>query len=172
MEIKGTTLYTLELFRKFNRFHVMKSKTEAVLLFIIEAFLLFVFVVMCLYGNVSENSTGMLFLAVLILLLPLMLFVVPWIAARNQKNLTGIENNFIFTEEGLTVFSKGSNIDSKAEMKYELFYRVYETSDSFYIYQTKMNAYPLLKKDVEENRIDDLRNLLVSKLAKGKYKRR
>jgi len=172
MEIKGTTMYTLELFRKFNRFHIMKSKTEAVFSAIAVGFLLCGFIGMCLGGGFSEFLPQMIFLAFVILLFPFFIFVVPWIYARNQKNLTGIENKFIFTEEGLAVFSKGSAIDSKAEMKYELFYRVYETSDSFYIYQTKMSAYPLLKKDVEENRVDDLRNLLILKLSKGKYKKR
>ena len=171
MEIKGTTKYTPEIFRKFQRFHLTKNKALLVCVIIYEIGLLLSIVRVCLTGNFEENLSGLIFAVIMVLLIPFVYIATPWLASRNSKNFAGIENSFIFKEEGLTAYSKGSTIDSKAEMKYELFYRVYETSDCFYIYQTKRQAFILLKQDIEENKVDDLRELLTNKLPKNKYKK-
>ena len=81
-----------------------------------------------------------------------------------------MENSFVFNDEGVTVFSKSPNSNSDNKMNYEFFHEVYETKDCFYFYLTKVSLYALLKKDIEENKSEDLRNLLISKIPAKKYK--
>jgi len=166
MEIKCTTLYSLELFKKFNRFHMVKNKARVALLAILEIAVLLILVVFCLTNAEPAYIAIYGFIAVMI---PVMYIIAPQIAAKKSKNLLGIETEFTFTDDVIVASSKGENIVSSGEMKYELFYKVYETSDAFYLYQTKMQAFPILKQNVEENRIDDLRNLLINKMGK-RYK--
>ena len=169
MEIKGTTEYSMDVFRKINSFNMMKNKPLIIINLIIEFFILFCIAAVCFFGDVSEMLSSLITLAFIACLFPFLFLIMPRIAARYSKNFSGIINNFVFNDEGLTVFSKSPTVNSQSQMNYDFFYKVYETKDCLYFYLTKNQVYPLFKKDIEDNRINDLRNLLLSKLPRKKY---
>ena len=170
MEIKATVIYTDELIRKLTRFNMTKSKALVVILWVCEVIITLVILLMCLAGIVSESLPFLLFFCFMIVFIPAYFIVLPRVYSNAQKNLRGVENSFLFTEDGVHIHSKGPSFDGQSQIKYEMLHEVCETSDCFYIYFTKLQIYPLLKSGVEENRVSDLQNLLFSKMPKGKYK--
>lgn len=170
MEIKATTTYSFELLRNFNKFHLFYRLKWFIPFFVIlEIILLIILISSLCFSNIYENSFTIVVNIINILIFPIIFLIIPNIRSRLSKNLFGTEHNFIFNEEGVTIILSSPDSNGKSEIKYDCFEKVYETKDCFYIYLTKLAAYPLPKKDVKENKCEDLIKLLRSKLPTKKY---
>jgi len=169
MEIKGTVTYTAKLLRKFNLFHMLKNRGLMVFYAVLEALLILLFIGLFATGAAADSFPFVIFCGVMIAVLPVTVFLTPLLTAALNKNILGLENQFTFTEQGVRVVSTGPAMQSQAEMEYKMICKAYETKDSFYIYLTKLQAYPLPKNNIEENKVDDLRRLLAEKLPEGKF---
>ena len=173
MEIRGATKYSKDLFRKVARFGLAKRRALFGAYLVLELFCLLLLGLMISADHSRENILDLLPLIIIsvsfLLYIPFRFLIVPRISAGQNENLSGIENSFVFNDSGVSIFSKGPHSSSQDQISYEFFFKVYETGDCFYFYMTKASVHPLLKKDIEGSRAEDLRSLLMSKLPAGKY---
>lgn len=170
MEIKETTTYSFELIKKFSIFHLLYRLKWVIPFFVIlEIILLIPFISLLLFSNIHENLFSLIISTFSILIFTITFLILPNIQSRLSKNLFGTENNFTFNEEGVTIISNSPNINGKSEIKYNQFEKIYEAKDCLYIYLTKLMAYPLPKRNIQENKCEDLIRLLKSKLPAKKY---
>lgn len=169
MEIKGKVVYTPELFKKINRFNLFRSKILIAALILFELLAILIFLVSIALGKFSTAPETFILILCLAIAYPLLLFFLPAISAKYIQNLSGIETYFIFYDDSVTVLSRSPKMNSDSNISYIAFHRVYETSDCFYLYLTRLQTYPLLKKDVEYGRSEELSALLMSRVPMGKY---
>lgn len=95
-------------------------------------------------------------------------FLLPKIAYKNISSFAGIENEYIFLDDVFKTFSKTSEYNGEAELKYSLVPKVIENSRYFFIYQDKAQAYVVDKSAFEGGTAEELRRALQPKIN-GKY---
>ena len=79
-----------------------------------------------------------------------------------------VENQYIFCDHEVKVFSKSQEYNSEAVIQYSLFVKVYETTKYWFLYQTNYHIFIVDKATVEGGTAEDIRNKL-SAYVKNKY---
>ena len=114
-----------------------------------------------------------IFKAYLLLVLALVLnaffilcnFLIYYIFPKYQYKLLGkmqgVENEYVFGDSKLKVYSKGEQYNGEAEVEYSLFVNVYETSKYFFLYQTQNQVYVIDKSTIESGSAEDIKSKFV-----------
>lgn len=111
----------------------------------------------------------LLCLAIIIFLLECYLyFLLPKITYKALAKMKGAENEYIFCDNVLKIFTISQEYNGEAEIEYSLFVRVYETTKYLFLYQTNNQVFVIDKKTIENGTAEDIRNKL-STYAKDKY---
>ena len=95
-------------------------------------------------------------------------FIVPKMQFKSMAKMKNIENQYIFGDNALKVFTKSEDYNGEAEIEYSFFVRVYETTKYFFIHQTNNQVFLVDKSTVEDGTIEEIRNKL-STFVKDKY---
>lgn len=103
-----------------------------------------------------------------IVLLHFLYFAVPKIQHKAMAKMQNIENQYVFYDNVLKIFTKGQEYNGEAEINYSLFVRAYETNDYLFLYQTNNQVFIVNKRTVEGGTAGDIRSRLTSYL-KDKY---
>ena len=116
------------------------------------------------------SDTNLLFFFCLIIFILLiqcfMYFILPRIRYNAMLKMKGIENEFLFMDDGVRISSKSEDYNGEGEIKYAMLYKVYETSDYFFLFQNKNQAFIVDKSTIESGYAGDIRNKLISILQK------
>lgn|GEM_PF-2724426 len=161
MEITGTTTLTADVHRKAVRFNIFKTKSSVAWFIVCIVVIIICSVFLFFMGDIV---LAIVFTSLALVMSAIVIFV-PIIAVSMQKNMVGVQNHYKFTNEGLYVSSTGAGVNSNTAVRYELIVKIHEAEDCFYIYLTKAQIWPLLKKDITDSRVDELRNLLRYKMG-------
>ena len=97
-----------------------------------------------------------------------MYFGLPRIRYNYLAKMKSAENDYIFYDDVLKVFTKSEIYNGEAEIAYSLFVKVYETSAYFFLYQTANQVFIIDKSTIEGGSAEDIRNRL-SLFVKDKY---
>ena len=120
-----------------------------------------------------------IFKAYLLLVLALVLnvffilcnFLIHYIFPKYQYKLLGkmqgVENEYIFCDNILRVYSNGEHYNGEVEIEYSLFVNVYETSEYFFLYQTQNQVYVIDKSTIVGGSAEDIKNKLMPFLKKN-----
>lgn len=92
-------------------------------------------------------------------------FLLPKIRYHAMSKMKEIANEYIFYDDQLHVSSNSEDYHGTAEIKYDLFVRVYETSRYLFLYETKNQVFLVEKSTLSGGTIEELRK----KFAKGRY---
>lgn len=175
MEIKITTVYDYETYKKFYQFGLFRGKYHKIRKWVL---LIFCPTVLIDYFRKMFFSNEHIFLfnkiAFVIILaaclyLFLLYFIMPKIFYGSQKKFIDGLVDFIFTDDKIKIKSLSAKYSGSSEFQYDLLYKVYETNDFFYLYLRKRSAYILRKVDINLDIVDNLRELLNKKLSPKKY---
>ena len=77
---------------------------------------------------------------------------------------------FSFDDERINIETSGELQNGTIEFSYDIFFNVYETKDSFYLYNSNLTAYLLPKSDFTQGTPEELRQLFQTKLGTDKFK--
>ena len=95
-------------------------------------------------------------------------FIVPKMRFKSMAKMKNTENQYIFCDNVLKVFTKSQDYNGEAEIEYSFFVRVYETTKYLFIFQTCNQVLVVDKSTIEEGTAEDIRNKL-SSYVKDKY---
>ena len=128
--------------------------------------IVFVLCLLYLILGVFSTDIGSLIQAIVtdIIVAALMLSIYIVSISRMVKNFP--QNNPM-AADAIDIFSFD---DETIEFSYDIFFNVYETKDSFYLYNSNLTAYLLPKSDFTQGTPEELRQLFQTKLATDKFK--
>lgn len=89
-----------------------------------------------------------------------MYFGFPKIQYKALAKMKDAENEFVFCDNVIKVFSKSQEYNGEAEFEYSLLVKVYETSRHLFLYQTNNHVYIVDKSTIEGGTVDEIRNKL------------
>ncbi len=95
-------------------------------------------------------------------------FIIPKMQYKSLAKMKDAENEYIFCDNVLKVFTKSQEYNGEAEIEYSLFVKVYETTQYLFLYQTNNQVFIVDKSTVEGGTAEDIRNKL-STYVKNKY---
>ena len=95
-------------------------------------------------------------------------FLLPKIRYKALAKMKDAENQYIFCDNVLKIFTKNQEYNGEAEIEYSLFVRVYETTKYLFLYQTNNQVFIVAKNTIEGGTVEDIRNKL-SLYVKDKY---
>ncbi len=98
----------------------------------------------------------------------IMHFLLPKIQYKSLSNMKETENEYIFCDDVIKIFTKNNEYNGSAEIEYSLFVKVYETSKFFFLYQTQNQVFIVDKSTIENGTAGDIKNKLLS-YVKDKY---
>ena len=93
-------------------------------------------------------------------------FVMPRIRYKAMANMKDTENEYVFCEDFFLVSSANQVFQSRGRVDYSLLVCAYESSDYFFLYQTKNQVFVVDKSTIEGGTALDIRNKLSTVLQK------
>ncbi len=87
-------------------------------------------------------------------------FLLPKIRYKAMGKTQGIENVYVFMDDGIKASARGAGIETSGEMAYTTFIRVLETSRYFFIFQSKNQAFLVDKSTIEGGTAEQIRSRL------------
>lgn len=178
--IKAKTKYTKELLNNYTKFYYFKRSTP----FIIFDVLFEIYMVYCLISAILTPASPMgsytseiIFYLILVLAEP---FYIWWSFARNlKKEFQNLTVDYKFDENKIKITTSDKNETKSFNWEYSKIYIAYETSDCFYIFNSKPRYFSLVpaknnffiieKSSINEGTDNELRHLLKSKLGFKKF---
>lgn len=148
------------------------SLKRVLLMLIVTDALFLVLGVLCLFVDAVPVGIGSITFAILF---PVLLIIITRVSSNKNNELIvkkGLSNFYRFTADN--VYIETGNADamvSSGNYTYDMFLNAYETSDYFFVYLNKLNAYVINKAGFIKGTAEDLRILLTSKYGK-KFKQK
>lgn len=160
---ENDTVYTKENYLKFNQFHIRKRRmVPAVISYILLAFIFVVGIMLLLLGESIALAIVYLVFAVITTLYYIYL---PNLAVnrilKTDKTFENTKNHYWFYRDHVAVENKYGD----TKIKYDQLYRIYETSQFYYLYLNSRQAF-LVEKNNSANQ-EQLTKLLQEQLGKN-----
>lgn len=165
--LQSKTSYDFETVKKFNKFH-MYNQVSAKIVSLLSVFLILFSI---LAKDAELSFRGMTLVIAIIWFIEIL--ILPYFHTRKALKSSKIHSNstieFEFYNEKvvLNTVMDGENIGNTI-VKYEDFYKVFDTKDAIYLYVANNQAFICSKVNMEGN-YDKLSEILKEKLNK-KYK--
>ena len=105
-------------------------------------------------------------LAALLLLVYYLYFLFPKQLYKAQGKLKDAENTYTFGENSVHIVSQAEQYTGEAQVEYGLFVKVYETSEYFFVYQTKSQVFLVDKSTIQGGTAEEIRNRLSGAVKK------
>jgi hypothetical protein len=103
-----------------------------------------------------------------VLLMCYLYFIVPKIKYKSLAKMKDAENEYVFCDDVLRVFTKTAEYSGEATIEYSHLVKVYETAKYFLLFQTQEQVLAVDKSTIENGTQKDIRDKLTSSIA-GKY---
>ena len=170
MEIKVESTYDYDANKKFARFFIFRGKYYKVKR-IISFIILILFTAFCAYYSMKFDEIKHINFCVLCFVWFVNIYIYFIRPKSNYKKnkFKNVLNTFIFKEDSITISSLGNGINGSSDISYSSIRKIFETDDAFYIFISANQAFLINKKNNDKITINDLRNLLSSKLPPKKY---
>lgn len=166
--ITNSSLITYDVYKKFYRFTLTKTRNPILCSSLICIALLFIFIALFFNQLHSGYSQGMTILMAMIVTYCMYIIYQLTYGPRKsyKKSEKFYENpfNFIFEENNFEVKSQNSLADVNASYRYGLVKKAYELNDAFYLFIDKKRAYIVLKNGFVNGTPEECRVLLKEKL--------
>ena len=170
MEIRAKCVFDYENVKALSHSAFYGKKNPGKTL--IFSFIFFGFLtVLCLLGMRGDLDIShvMVWVPVMVLILNCFFhFIFPRIQYKGLHRMKLLENEYIFCEEHIRVFSRGEEYNGEAELRYTMIPKVMETSEYYFIYQSNNQVFVVDKATVTNGSISELSEKLKSSI-KGKY---
>lgn len=170
MKITASAVYDLKTVKSFSRM-LFTKKANPKKLFIMLGVLDFTFLIFSVMGMLvfgfSQLMLDIIFMsALLAFLFYFMYFISPKISYKSIAKLKNVKNNYIFTDDEMSVTTNSDDFQGSSVLKYSVLCRAKETNKYLYIYQTKAQAFIVDKSTIAGGTIEELRARLTSVLGK------
>jgi len=171
MDVKARFTFTRESMRELVHFSMFKKadpKKRMITWSIIYAVLMLIVI---LTMGLIPDSQGWYYLLVigLVLLLEYYLyFVFPVLQYNALGKLKETVNDYTFNDDTMKVSSQNPVYAGESELQYDMFWKAYETSKNFFLYQTKNQVFVVDKSTITGGTAEDIRSKL-SEALKEKY---
>ncbi|MBQ2943097.1 MAG: YcxB family protein [Ruminococcus sp.] len=166
MEIKATCTFDLKSIKALAHLSMFKKanpKKSIILWTVIYAVLIAVIALELILIGYDFLLVVLLCVSAFLILYRLyMFFLVPLIRYKNLGIVKGAVNEYIFTDDLLTVKTTGKEYNSEGAFRYIVFLRVWETSEYLFIYPNKRQAYLVDKSSVSDCELELIREKLTS----------
>lgn len=164
MNIKASCTFDYESIRAFVHFTMFKKaepKKRILIWSIVYTVLTLVIAVeMLLFGG-DLVLIGLLGVCLLILFYGFFAyFILPKIRYKALGKIKGTVNNYIFSDDSLTVMSQSDEFNGESSFKYSMFTRVWETSRYLFMFQNNSQAFLIDKTTVTDGSFDDIKTKL------------
>ena len=117
--------------------------------------------------SVDSKAISLLILYVFIFLFNCFLYVVfPKVQYRALDKMKGVENEYTFCDDGISITSKHELYNGAAELKYAMIPKVMETSEYLFIYQSKNQVFIVDKSTITGGSIEQIRQKLIPHVKK------
>lgn len=158
---ENTTTYTLEEYKKFVRFHNKKYNSKYNFYTLLILFLIiFCAVSQISYGNIT---LGIVFILVAIIFI-LYRFFYPYLfvkkEAKSDKVQKQLTNTYTFYDKYMQIKNNKQNI----KLKYYKLYKVFQTTENFYLYLNKNYSFVLSKNNFSIGNANDFHKFIKKKL--------
>lgn len=171
VELKSTVTY--DIYKKFFLFSLFKGKSykRKILLFYVTLFI-GVSVSLCtgiIFGFDFMIAVLLILLIVLGMLMSYLIIFAPKNYYKTAEKIVANMTVYRFTSEYLDIESKNELSSGKSVIRYDSFYKIYETDSDLYLYISNSQAYMVPKSDIPTNVMEQLRTIFESKLGKKYY---
>ena len=95
-------------------------------------------------------------------------FILPKIRYKAMAKMKNIENEYVFCDDVVKIYSRSAEYNGEAMIEYPLFVKAYETSRYFFLFQSNNQVFAVDKSFIEGGSAEDIRNKLAARI-KGKY---
>ena len=172
MEIRAKCRFDKETIKALAHVSVYK-KSNPKKTVLVRTILYFSLIVLCLAEMFVFEFNDLPVLLIIIAILMIFLdsffyFCLPRIQYKSLAKMKEAENNYVFHNNEIKVFTASAEYNGEAKIEYSLFVKVYETSRYFFLYQTNNQVFVVNKSTVENGSVHDIRAVL-SGAIKGKY---
>lgn len=171
MEIKAYATYDLKMYRALTRLSMCRRSNPRVILSAYTV-LIAVGVVACVALMALQKSMDSLpYLLLLLFLLAVFYFMYFGFANINFKSsgkLANAKHEYIFRDTDMSVISNSGEYRGAVTLKYTMLFKVMETSEYIFLYQTKRSAYAVDKARIEGGTAEDIR-AAISNAIGAKY---
>ena len=168
MEITAKCIYDLKAVTALHRLQMFKKadpKKRMLLWGIVYGVLAAIILLEILLWQ-AELLHLIVLLAVVMLLGCYLFFIAPKSVYKAQGNLRDAENIYTFRDDNVHIVSKTSQYSGEAQVEYEMFLKIYETSEYFFLYQTKQQAFIVDKSTIRGGTAEDIRSCLKGRVKK------
>ena len=172
MEIRAKCRFDKEAMKALAHvsFYKKNNPQKTVL---VRTIIYFSLIILCLAEMFVFEFNYLLIILIIIAILMVFLdsffyFCLPRIQYKSLSKMKEVENNYVFHNNEIKVFTASAEYNGEAKIEYSLFVKVYETSRYFFLYQTNNQVIVVDKLTVENGSIHDIGTVL-SGAIKGKY---
>lgn len=172
MKIKAKCKYDLDSVKALTHLAMYKKADPKKRLIFWSAVFVILFIIIVL-EMIAFGMDAILFVLLSVEIFGLFLiyfwyFIIPKIQYKSLAKMKNVENEYVFCDNVLKVFTKSQEYNGEAEIEYSLFIKVYETSRYLFLYQTNNQVFIIDKSSVEGGTVEEIRNQL-SAFVKDKY---
>ena len=163
MEIRAKSKFDLESLKAFTRFLLFKKNDPKKRFVLWTSILAGLSLIMALELIVSRDPFWILLLfvaALTVLLECYFYFALPKIRYNLLANFKETENEYVFCDNVLKIYTKNKEYNGSAEIEYSALVKGFETSRYFFLYQTKNQVFMVDKSTVEGGSAEEIRNKL------------
>ncbi|MBR4863939.1 MAG: YcxB family protein [Oscillospiraceae bacterium] len=172
MEIKAKCKYDFDSVKALTHLTMYKkADPKKRLIFWSAAFLILSIIIILEIVAFSMDTILLILLGVNILFLFLIFFwyfIIPRIQYKSLAKMQNVENEYMFGDNVLKVFSKSQEYNGEAQIEYSFFVKVYETTKYLFLYKTNNQVFVVDKSTIEGGTVEEIRNKL-SAFVKDKY---
>ena len=172
MEIKAKCKFDTDSIRALTHLSIFKKANpkKTVIARFVLCFVLLLFVIA--ERNIYKFDSTPIILTVALMLMMLIdgfvYFILPKIQYRSLAKLKEAENEYVFFDDYIKVFSNSQEYKGEAKIEYSLFVKVFETSKYFFLYETKTQVFIVDKNTITDGSAEQIREKL-SPILKSKY---
>ena len=172
MEIKAKCKYDFDSVKALTHLTMFKkADPKKRLIFWSSAYLILSIIIILEIVAFSMDTILLILLGVNILFLFLIFFwyfIIPRIQYKSLAKMQNVENEYMFSDNVLKVFSKSQEYNGEAQIEYSFFVKVYETTKYLFLYETNNQVFVVDKSTIEGGTVEEIRNKL-SAFVKDKY---
>ncbi len=168
--VKADVTYNKASLMGLMRYNILNSPVK-LLLYIFITVMSLVFML-----SNTDNSSFVVFLIIFILsslvtlTVTLMYYLKPYIKLKDFTADNVVMNYFIFTNDNILATSKSKVRTGSSTYKYEWIIKACETKNAFYLFFNKEGGLIIMKNEIKEGSVDELRTLLSSKISPKRNK--
>lgn len=173
MEIKASCVYDFKAVKSLTHASIYKKTkpSKLIIWLLVLVIILIALSIFCIItADTPEEASTFYYscgsFVVCFLVFLYLHFFFPKIQYKRLSQFKDIENQYLFTDTGISQISTNSNYDGTSQIDYSMIFKVMETSEYLFVFINKMQAWVVDKSTIENGNVEDIRNLLKGYLGR------